>query len=178
MVGSGFMKVLVASTDAEILACFDVMKVLRPHLEAASFVSRVRRQEAQGYRLVFGREEDRVDPKSTTETYAALKVGIDNWRWAGVPFYLRTGKRMPNRVTEIAIQFKLPPLHLFTTVECEGDFCDLVGARPNTLVFRIQPDESIGLSFSTKRLVHRTVPSGEMRIAKKRCWLSGSLLAP
>jgi glucose-6-phosphate 1-dehydrogenase len=54
-------------------------------------------------------------------------------------------------VTEIAIQFKLPPLNLFSTVECEGDMCDLVGARPNTLVFRIQPSESISLSFSTKR---------------------------
>ncbi|MEX2286934.1 MAG: glucose-6-phosphate dehydrogenase [Planctomycetaceae bacterium] len=103
-------------------------------------------EKVRGYR-----EEERVDPHSKTETYAALKVGIDNWRWAGVPFFLRTGKRLPERVTEIAIQFKLPPLHLFTTVECEGDICDLVGARPNTLVFRIQPDEAIGLSFSIKR---------------------------
>ena len=55
------------------------------------------------------------------------------------------------RVTEIAIEFKLPPLNLFTTVECEGDICDLVGARPNTLLFRIQPSEAISLSFSTKR---------------------------
>jgi glucose-6-phosphate 1-dehydrogenase len=95
--------------------------------------------------------EDRIPPQSRTETFVAMKVLIDNWRWAGVPFYLRTGKRMPSRVTEIAIQFKLPPLNLFSTVECEGDLCDLVGARPNTLVFRIQPSESISLSFSTKR---------------------------
>lgn len=95
--------------------------------------------------------EERIPPDSRTETYVAMKVMIDNWRWAGVPFYLRTGKRMPTRVTEISIQFKLPPLNLFTTVECEGDMCDLVGARPNTLVFRIQPQESISLSFSTKR---------------------------
>ena len=58
---------------------------------------------------------------------------------------------MPSRVTEIAVQFKEPPKHLFTTVECEGDICDLVQARPNTLVFRIQPKESISLRFSTKR---------------------------
>ena len=96
-------------------------------------------------------EEERIAADSVTETYVAMEVGIDNWRWEGVPFYLRTGKRMAERVTEIAIQFKLPPLHLFTTVECEGDICDLVGARPNTLVFRIQPQESISLSFSTKR---------------------------
>jgi glucose-6-phosphate 1-dehydrogenase len=96
-------------------------------------------------------EEERIAADSLTESYVAMEVGIDNWRWEGVPFYLRTGKRMAERVTEIAIQFKLPPLHLFTTVECEGDICDLVGARPNTLVFRIQPQESISLSFSTKR---------------------------
>lgn len=96
-------------------------------------------------------EEERIPAGSRTETYVAMKVFVDNWRWAGVPFYLRTGKRMPTRVTEISIQFKLPPLNLFSTVECEGDICDLVGARPNTLVFRIQPSESISLSFSTKR---------------------------
>ncbi len=103
-------------------------------------------QPVPGYR-----QEDRVPPDSHRETYAAMKVKIDNWRWAGVPFYLRTGKRLPARVTEIAIQFKLPPLNLFTTVECEGDVCDLVSAKPNTLIFRIQPKEAITLHFSTKR---------------------------
>ncbi|MGH7199898.1 MAG: glucose-6-phosphate dehydrogenase, partial [Planctomycetaceae bacterium] len=102
-------------------------------------------------RIAGYRQEARVDPHSRTETYVAMHVEIDNWRWAGVPFYLRTGKRLPVRVTEIAVQFKLPPLSLFTTVECEGDLCDLVGTRPNTLVFRIQPHESISLVFSTKR---------------------------
>jgi glucose-6-phosphate 1-dehydrogenase len=97
------------------------------------------------------REEDRIPKDSRRETYVAMEVRIDNWRWAGVPFYLRTGKRLPERVTEVAIQFKLPPLNLFTTVECEGDICDLVGQQPNTLVFRIQPRESISLSFCTKR---------------------------
>lgn len=96
-------------------------------------------------------EEDRVPADSRTETFAAMDVRVENWRWAGVPFYLRTGKRLPERVTEIAIQFKLPPLHLFTTVECDGDMCDLVGAQPNTLVFRIQPGEAISLTCSTKR---------------------------
>jgi glucose-6-phosphate 1-dehydrogenase len=97
------------------------------------------------------RQEDRIPKDSRRETFAAMEVKVDNWRWAGVPFFLRTGKRLPERVTEIAIEFKLPPLNLFTTVECEGDICDLVGARPNTLLFRIQPSESISLSFSTKR---------------------------
>lgn len=96
-------------------------------------------------------EEDRIAPDSTTECYVAVEAHIDNWRWAGVPFYLRTGKRMPHRVTEIAIQFKLPPLSLFTTVECEGTLCEPASTQPNTLVFRIQPNEEISLIVSTKR---------------------------
>lgn len=95
--------------------------------------------------------EERIPADSRTETFVAMKVEVDNWRWAGVPFYLRTGKRLPSRVSEIAIQFNLPPLNLFNTVECDGDMCALVGAQPNQLVFRIQPSESIKLSFSTKR---------------------------
>ena len=97
------------------------------------------------------REEERVSEHSNRETYVAMRVGIDNWRWAGVPFLLRTGKRLPQRVTEIVIQFKQPPLNLFSTVECHGDLCDLVETRPNQLVLRIQPRESIFLRFSTKR---------------------------
>lgn len=97
------------------------------------------------------REEERVPPKSSRETFVAMKVGIDNWRWAGVPFYLRTGKRLPTRVTEVVITLKHPPLNLFSTVECDGDLCSIVEARPNQLVLRIQPKESIFLRFSTKR---------------------------
>ena len=104
-----------------------------------------------GEPVVAYRQEDRVAPDSRRETFVAMDVRIENWRWAGVPFYLRTGKRLPMRVTEIAVQFKEPPKHLFTTVECEGDICDLVQARPNTLIFRIQPKEAISLMFSTKR---------------------------
>ena len=96
-------------------------------------------------------EEDRIPPGSQRETYVAMDVRVDNWRWAGVPFYLRTGKRLPARVTEIAIQFKPPPLSLFKTVECEGDFCQLVEDRPNQLIFRIQPKEAITLRVSSKR---------------------------
>jgi glucose-6-phosphate 1-dehydrogenase len=84
-----------------------------------------------------------VAPHSDTETYVALKVLIDNWRWADVPFYLRTGKRLPSRVTEIAIQFKQPPLALFreTPADC---------VEPNWLVLRIQPREGISLQFEAK----------------------------
>jgi glucose-6-phosphate 1-dehydrogenase len=103
-------------------------------------------QSVRGYR-----QEEGVDPKSNTETFVALRVSLESWRWSGVPFFLRTGKCLPRRVTEIAIQFKLPPLQLFRTVECEGDFCDLREAQPEILLFRIQPDEGISLSFAAKR---------------------------
>jgi len=97
------------------------------------------------------REEEAVDPASSTETFVALHASMESWRWSGVPFFLRTGKRLPRRVTEIAVQFKLPPMQLFRTVECVGDVCDLSEARPSILAFRIQPNEGISLSFSAKR---------------------------
>ncbi|WP_417847556.1 glucose-6-phosphate dehydrogenase [Thalassoglobus sp.] len=108
--------------------------------------SSIRGEKVKGYL-----DEDRIDADSRTETFVGIEAHIDNWRWAGVPFYLRTGKRMPARVTEIAIQFKLPPLHLFTTVECEGSLCESANAQHNSLIFRIQPHEAISISFSTKR---------------------------
>jgi len=80
-----------------------------------------------------------------------MKVGIDNWRREGVPFCLETGKRLCERVTEIVIQFKQPPLNLFNSVECDGDLCHLVETQPNPLVLRIQLRESIFVRFSTKR---------------------------
>jgi glucose-6-phosphate 1-dehydrogenase len=97
------------------------------------------------------RAEEGVKPDSSTETYIALRTQVENWRWAGVPFLLRTGKRLPKRVTEIAVHFDLPALRLFQTVECTGDFCDLTEAEPAVLAFRIQPDEGICLSFAAKR---------------------------
>ncbi|MEH1902676.1 MAG: glucose-6-phosphate dehydrogenase [Nostoc sp.] len=89
------------------------------------------------------RSEPRVASDSTTETYAALKLNIDNWRWAGVPFYLRTGKRLAKRVTEIAIQFKQVPSLLFRQTSIER-------LTPNFLTIRIQPDEGIHLQFGAK----------------------------
>ncbi len=104
-----------------------------------------------GQRIRSYLDEDRIAPGSTTETYVAVEARVDNWRWAGVPFYLRTGKRLPARMTEIVVVFKHPPLNLFHTVECEGSLCRLVEAQPNRLVFRIQPQESISLMFSAKQ---------------------------
>ena len=99
-----------------------------------------------GKPVVGYRQEDRVHPRSQTETYAALRLEIENWRWAGVPFYIRAGKRLAKRVTEISIQFKLPPLLLFKDAQGKGG----EGIRPNVLSMRIQPDEGITLQFGAK----------------------------
>jgi glucose-6-phosphate 1-dehydrogenase len=90
------------------------------------------------------REEADVSADSTTETYVALRMFIDAWRWADVPFYLRTGKRMKKRSTEIAIQFKKAPHLLFR------EFLEGATLEPNLLTMRIQPDEGISLRFHTK----------------------------
>jgi glucose-6-phosphate 1-dehydrogenase len=88
------------------------------------------------------REEPEVDPASETETYVAGRLNIDDWRWSGVPFYVRTGKRLPKRATEIAIQFRAVPHHLFRDTAAEPD--------ANLLAIRIQPDEGIMLRFGAK----------------------------
>ena len=90
------------------------------------------------------RHEPNVAPDSATETYVALKLGIDNWRWAGVPFYLRTGKYLSARTTEIAVQFRQAPYSLFRDTAVER-------LPPNILTLRIQPDEGLSVSFSAKR---------------------------
>ncbi|HTV56548.1 MAG TPA: glucose-6-phosphate dehydrogenase [Terriglobia bacterium] len=93
------------------------------------------------------RDEERVNPESGTETYAALRLEIENWRWAGVPFYLRAGKRMKKRATEISIQFKQPPLLIFNRMAMSGPCSEI---QPNLLTIRIQPDEGISLRFGAK----------------------------
>jgi glucose-6-phosphate 1-dehydrogenase len=88
------------------------------------------------------REEEGASSESTTPTYSALKLSIDNWRWQGVPFYMRTGKRMPKKVSEIAIQFKHVPFAMFQSAAKQ--------ANPNVLALRIQPDEGISMRFEVK----------------------------
>jgi glucose-6-phosphate 1-dehydrogenase len=88
-------------------------------------------------------EEPGVASDSTTETYLAMRLHIDNWRWSGVPFYLRTGKRLPRRVTEVALQFRHVPHLPFASTQVHQ-------LGPNTLVLQIQPDEGISLSFGAK----------------------------
>jgi glucose-6-phosphate 1-dehydrogenase len=100
--------------------------------------ARIGGKDVPGYR-----QEKGVKLDSQTNTYAAVTFYVDNWRWAGVPFYVRTGKRLPKRVSEIAIQFNSAPLHLFNQ--------DGASDSPNLLILRIQPEEGISLKFLSKR---------------------------
>ncbi len=128
-----------------------------PPMTAEEVLSRtVRGQYAagtlsDGTRLPAYRSEPSVAADSGAETYVALKLSVDNWRWAGVPFYLRTGKRLARRVTEVAVQFKRAPFMLFRNTPVAS-----LGA--NALVLRIQPDERIMLRFGAK------VPGPELEI--------------
>jgi glucose-6-phosphate 1-dehydrogenase len=97
-----------------------------------------------GEKVVGYREEEGVSPKSTTETYAALRLHLESWRWSGVPFLLRTGKRLGKRDTRVVITFHDVPLHLFKTAGVHA-------LNRNRLVVRIQPDEGIALSFVAKQ---------------------------
>jgi glucose-6-phosphate 1-dehydrogenase len=89
------------------------------------------------------REEEGVDPGSTTPTFTAIRLGLDNWRWSGVPFYLRTGKRMARKLTEVAIQFKPTPHVMFPRADS--------GSAPNVLAFQLQPEEGIVQRFIAKQ---------------------------
>jgi glucose-6-phosphate 1-dehydrogenase len=100
--------------------------------------------EIDGQKVIGYRQEDRVNPQSVTETFAAMKLHVENWRWAGVPFYIRAGKRLHKRVTEVTVTFKQPPLHLFKGNRSDSLVC------PNVLKIRIQPDEGITLIFGAK----------------------------
>jgi glucose-6-phosphate 1-dehydrogenase len=100
--------------------------------------SNIKGEPTKGYR-----EEKGVNPDSRTETFVAMKLHIDNWRWAGIPFYIRTGKKMPTRATEIVINFRPTPHHLFDTM-------DISLTKPNQLIIRIQPDEGLLLKLGLK----------------------------
>jgi glucose-6-phosphate 1-dehydrogenase len=93
-------------------------------------------KEVPGYR-----EEEGIDPESTTETFVAAKLRVDTWRWADTPFYVRTGKRLAKRETTIAVQFKRVPQSLFTHSD---------GLRPNVLAIHVQPDEGVSLGIGAK----------------------------
>jgi glucose-6-phosphate 1-dehydrogenase len=104
--------------------------------------ARIGGQEIPGFR-----QEKGVDPASQTDTYVATTFFVDNWRWAGVPFYIRTRKHMPKSVSEIAIQFKAAPHQVFDSPDAGNGNHPM----PNLLILRIQPEEGISLKFVSKR---------------------------
>jgi glucose-6-phosphate 1-dehydrogenase len=133
----------------------EVLHAIQPLSPEDVLKSMVRGQYGDGVidgeRVVAYRNEPDVSHDSNTETFVALKLQIDNWRWAGVPFYLRTGKRLAQRATEIVIQFRRTPFVLFRNTEVKN-------IETNRLVIHIQPDEGISLSFGAK------VPGAVMRL--------------
>jgi glucose-6-phosphate 1-dehydrogenase len=124
-----------------------VLKALRPLAGKDAILNTYRAQYTSGtdggQRVPGYKDEKGVAPNSMTETYLAARLFVDNWRWAGVPFYMRAGKRLPARLTEIAIQFKQPPLSLF-------NWQNMAGNAPNALVLNLQPNEGITLTFGAK----------------------------
>ncbi len=124
-----------------------VLRALRPLRDSQALANTFRAQYVSGMvddeRVVGYKDEPGVSGTSVTETFMAARVFVDNWRWAGVPFYLRSGKRLPCRWTEISIQFRQVPLSLFGWHNMAGD-------APNVLVLKLQPDEGITLSFGAK----------------------------
>jgi glucose-6-phosphate 1-dehydrogenase len=110
--------------------------------------------EIDGERVVAYRAIDGIDPASTTETFVALELRVENWRWAGVPFFLRTGKRMSRTITEIAVHFKRTPHSIFRQSD--------ESVAPNEIVMRFKPDEGIRVTFSAK------VPGEGMRTSRVR----------
>jgi glucose-6-phosphate 1-dehydrogenase len=125
-----------------------VLEAMRPMQPEEILGSTVRGQYGEGVgggqRVPAYRNEPNVAPSSKTETYAAMRLTVENWRWAGVPFYLRSGKRLPCRATEIVISFRRPPLLLFQRTPVDE-------IEPNRLVIRVQPDEGISLWIEAKR---------------------------
>ena len=135
----------------------DALLSVQPLIDESSDATHVvRAQYAAGWvgggEVPAYRTEPRVSPESTTETFVALRMQLDSWRWAGVPFYLRTGKRMPKRTTEIAIQLRRPPLEIFKRVSPTS-------VAPNLLIINVQPDEGISVRFEAK------LPSTRMQLA-------------
>jgi glucose-6-phosphate 1-dehydrogenase len=122
----------------------EVFAAMRPCQPAGAVRGQYGPGEVLGNKVNGYRQEPDVAPDSNIETYVAMSLAIDNWRWSGVPFFLRTGKHMSKRTTEIAIRFKQAPYAPFDNTPVET-------LRPNWLVIQIQPDEGISLQFEVKR---------------------------
>jgi glucose-6-phosphate 1-dehydrogenase len=156
---------LLALTAMEPPVLFDAQQVRDEKQKVLQAIRQIKPEDVQRFSVrgqyaagtIGGKEvpayktERGVSPSSVTETYVALKFHIDNWRWADVPFYVRSGKRLPKRITEIAVQFKKTPHHLFAHLSTDT-------LDQNTIVIRVQPDEGISLKFSSK------IPGSSMRM--------------
>jgi len=154
-VGQNHLMQLLALIGMEPPVAWDANAIRNEKVQVLKAVRRFAPEECElcavrgqydGYR-----EIPETDPRSSTETFVALKLAIDNWRWAGVPFYLRTGKRLPERATEVAIHFQKVPHLLFAKTAVEE-------LDPNVMTIRVQPNEGISLSFGTK------VPGPEVNV--------------
>jgi glucose-6-phosphate 1-dehydrogenase len=141
-----------AVRDRKVDAVQSIHPLAAPEIDRQVVRARYADGWADGERAPGYLDEPGVSARSRTETFVALQVFLESWRWEGVPFYLRTGKRLARRVTEIAIEFKRPPLLLFrhTTVD---------RVEPNLLVIRVQPEEGISLRFQAK------LPGARLRVA-------------
>lgn len=128
------------STRDEVVKLLQSLQPLSEHdLQHNMVLGQYTGSQVRGESLYGYREEEGVSPDSRTETYVALKMQINNWRWSGVPFYVRTGKRLPTRVTEVVIHFRPTPHPVFAAK-----------APRNRLIIRIQPDEGIVMKFGLK----------------------------
>jgi glucose-6-phosphate 1-dehydrogenase len=136
--------------DEKVKVLRAIVPLTRTEVAASTVRGQYGAGELDGSVVTGYRQEEGVASQSLTETYVALLIKIDNWRWAGVPFFLRSGKRLARRASEVAVQFKQPPLHLFRHL-AEDDRIASPEPRSNLLVMRIQPDEGISLSFACKR---------------------------
>ncbi len=144
---------LLTVVGMEVPTSFEASEIRAEKLKVLRSISPIRPQDAifgqytawdvAGQRIAGYLEEPGVSPDSTTETYVALKLEIHNWRWRGVPFFLRTGKRLPRKITQVAVTFRAAPIQVFRSLE-PGSL------NPNKLLITLQPSEGFSLCFSVK----------------------------
>jgi glucose-6-phosphate 1-dehydrogenase len=156
MVQSHLLQVL-ALVAMEPPSAFDADAIMREKIKLFNSATSIQAENAHEF-AVFGRydadpktgelayaKEKGVNPANNTETYAAVQLGFDNWRWSGVPFYLRSGKKMASKLTEVVVVFKRPPTHVFRHLDLDPD------SRPaNRIVINIAPSEGVSLRVDGK----------------------------
>ncbi|HEY7135006.1 MAG TPA: glucose-6-phosphate dehydrogenase [Acidimicrobiia bacterium] len=147
--------------DEKVKALRSIRPFVPDHMEERVVRGQYTAGIVDGVEVPAYRDEEGVSPSSKTETYLALELDIDNWRWAGVPFYIRTGKRLPKRMTEVVLRYKQVPFLPLPSTAVDS-------VEPNEMVMRIQPDEGIELSFAAK------VPGSPFRVRTQQLSFSYS----